>query len=637
MTLTTASGTKATSARDGVTKARVRIRRSPSTIIAMVLGVGIPLVFLSIFFLLPVLGMLSRGFLVEGGVAGGIGNGSTGMGASIIDLGGFAEVFSRPRTLRLLGLTVGQAALAALICTAVGLPIAHVLYRLNFRGRALLRTLIVVPFVLPTVVVGVAFRTLLSDSGPLGSLQLDGTFTAIMLALVFFNIAVVVRTVGGTWEGLDVKQEDAARVLGATPARVWVTVTFPRLLPSILAAASVVFLFCATAFGVVLVLGGVQFGTIETEIYLLTTQFLDLRAASVLSITQLVIVVGVLVLANRAGRIGRSGLSRRSARSGQAGSTSRTGATIAERRVAAAQSRRRPRRADAAAIVVTLVTVALLALPILTMIERSLRTAGAGAGSPGPGTGTGAAGAGGTSDAGFPYSFTNYLNLATTGQRNALVVPVWTALGNSLTIAAQATAIALIIGVLASVVISRRPRNRFARSALDVFDGALMLPLGISAVTVGFGFLITLNQPPLDLRSSPILIPIAQALVALPLVVRIILPVLRGVDSRMRESASVLGAPPWRVLQDVDLAIAARPVLAAAGLAFAVALGEFGATTFLSRLDHPTLPVVIYRLIGVPGGENFGMALAASVVLATVTVAVMALVERLRVGSMGTF
>jgi len=637
MTPTTASGTKATSARDGVTNARVRIRRSPSTIIAMVLGVGIPLVFLSIFFLLPVLGMLSRGFLVEGGVAGGIGNGSTGMGASIIDLGGFAEVFSRPRTLRLLGLTVGQAALAALICTAVGLPIAHVLYRLNFRGRALLRTLIVVPFVLPTVVVGVAFRTLLSDSGPLGSLQLDGTFTAIMLALVFFNIAVVVRTVGGTWEGLDVKQEDAARVLGATPARVWVTVTFPRLLPSILAAASVVFLFCATAFGVVLVLGGVQFGTIETEIYLLTTQFLDLRAASVLSITQLVIVVGVLVLANRAGRIGRSGLSRRSARSGQAGSTSRTGATIAERRVAAAQSRRRPRRADAAAIVVTLVTVALLALPILTMIERSLRTAGAGAGSPGPGTGTGAAGAGGTSDAGFPYSFTNYLNLATTGQRNALVVPVWTALGNSLTIAAQATAIALIIGVLASVVISRRPRNRFARSALDVFDGALMLPLGISAVTVGFGFLITLNQPPLDLRSSPILIPIAQALVALPLVVRIILPVLRGVDSRMRESASVLGAPPWRVLQDVDLAIAARPVLAAAGLAFAVALGEFGATTFLSRLDHPTLPVVIYRLIGVPGGENFGMALAASVVLATVTVAVMALVERLRVGSMGTF
>ena len=571
-----------------------RIRRPPSSLIALLLGVGIPLAFLAVFFLLPVLGMLSLGFLVDGG---------GGAGVLTLDLGGFVDVFSRPRTLRLLGLTIGQASLAALICTVVGIPIAHVLYRLNFRGRALLRTLIVVPFVLPTVVVGVAFRTVLSESGPLGGLRLDGTFTAIMLALVFFNIAVVVRMVGGTWEGLDAQQEDAARVLGASPARAWLTVTLPRLLPSIVAAAAVVFLFCATAFGVVLVLGGPQFGTIETEIYFLTTQFLDLRAASVLSVTQFLLVVGMLLVADRAQR-------------GGVGTSS--GMSVAERRVAAATSRRRPQRADGAAVAVTLLTVAFLMLPIVTLIERSLRTAS-------------------STNGDFVYSFTNYLNLATTGQRNALVVPVWTALGNSLTIASQATAIALFSGVLASLVLSRQPRNHVSRRALQIFDGALMLPLGISAVTVGFGFLIPLNQPPLDLRSSPVLVPIAQALVALPLVVRTILPVLRGVDSRLRESASVLGAAPWRVLRDVDLAIAARPMIAAAGLAFAVALGEFGATTFLSRMDHPTLPVVIYRLIGVPGGENFGMALAASVVLAAVTVTVMALVERLRVGPVGPF
>jgi thiamine transport system permease protein len=164
-----------------------------------------------------------------------------------------------------------------------------------------------------------------------------------------------------------------------------------------------------------------------------------------------------------------------------------------------------------------------------------------------------------------------------------------------------------------------------------------MLPLGVSAVTVGFGFLITLNQPPFDLRSSPVLVPIAQALVALPLVVRTVLPVLTGIDGRMRESAAVLGSAPWRVLRDVDLAIVARPVLAASGLAFAVALGEFGATSFLSRPDRPTLPVVIFRLIGLPGGDNLGMALAASVVLAAVTVGVIALVERSRVGTMGAF
>jgi len=552
---------------------RVRVRPAPGTILAIVLGAGVPLAFVGVFFAWPVAAMVGRGLFVDGA----------------LDLTGFGEVLARPRTLRLIGLTIGQAALASVVCVVLGLPIAHVLYRLRFRGQRMLRALVVLPFVLPTVVVGVAFRTLLREGGLLGSLQLDGTFAAIMLALVFFNVAVVVRTVGTTWEGLDKRQEEAARVLGASPVRVWLTVTLPRLAPAITSAASIVFLFCSTAFGVVLVLGGTKFGTIETEIYLLTTQFLDLRGASVLSVTQLVVVVLVLLVAARA-----------------------RGRRIAQRRVDSARSGRAPRLGDLPAIVVTVAVAGFLALPIVALLLRSLRTA--------DGWGLG-----------------NYLALGTTGSRNALVVPVWVALGNSLAIAVQATALALVVGLAASLVISRRPRSLGLRRSLAGFDAVLMLPLGVSAVTVGFGFLITLNTPPFDLRSSPVLVPIAQALVALPLVVRTILPVLTGIDGRMRESAAVLGSPPWRVLRDVDLAIVGRPVLAASGFAFAVALGEFGATSFLSRPDRPTLPVVIFRLIGLPGGDNFGMAIAASVVLAAVTVAVIALVERLRVGTMGAF
>jgi thiamine transport system permease protein len=552
---------------------RLRARAAPSTILAIVLAAGVPLAFVGVFFAWPVGAMVGRGFFVDGA----------------LDLGGFADVLARPRILRLIGLTIGQAALASLVCVVLGLPIAHVLYRLTFRGQRMLRALVVLPFVLPTVVVGVAFRTLLREGGLLGFLHLDGTFAAIMLALVFFNVAVVVRTVGTTWEGLDQRQEEAARVLGAGPVRVWLTVTLPRLAPAITAAASIVFLFCSTAFGVVLVLGGTRFGTIETEIYLLTTQFLDLRGASVLSVTQLVVVVLVLLVAARA-----------------------RGRRTALRRVSSSQSRRAPRFGDLPAVGVTVLVAAFLAVPIAALVLRSLQTA--------DGWGLG-----------------NYLALGTAGSRNALAVPVWVALGNSLAIAVQATAIALVIGLAASLVISRRPRSEGLRRALAGFDGVLMLPLGVSAVTVGFGFLITLNTPPFDLRSSPVLVPIAQALVALPLVVRTILPVLTAIDGRMRESASVLGSSPLRVLRDVDLAIVARPVLAASGFAFAVALGEFGATSFLSRPDRPTLPVVIFRLIGLPGGDNFGMALAASVVLAAVTVAVIALVERLRVGTMGAF
>ena len=111
-------------------------------------------------------------------------------------------------------------------------------------------------------------------------------------------------------------------------------------------------------------------------------------------------------------------------------------------------------------------------------------------------------------------------------------------------------------------------------------------------MTIGFGLLVALDTPPLDFRGSPWLLPVAQALVALPLVVRALVPTLRGVDERQREAAATLGASPLRIVRDIDLPTAWRSLLAAAGFAFAVSLGEFGATSFLSRPDDPTLSVL---------------------------------------------
>jgi thiamine transport system permease protein len=534
-----------------------------------ILAAALPLAFVGVFFAWPVGSIVGRGLFPEG----------------FLDVAGILEVLSRPRTQRIIGFTIGMAAAATAITLVLGMPVAYVLSRLRFRGRGVLRAAVLVPFVLPTVVVGIAFRALLRDT------PLDGSVVAILAALVFFNVAVVARTVAVSWESLDPRQEEAARVLGAGPVRVFFTLTLRRLAPSIAAAASIVFLFCSTAFGTVLVLGGAKYATIETEIWLLTTQFLDLRAASVLSIAQLVVVVLLLVV---------TGLLR--------------GRATAQRR---SFSGRAPRRTDVPVIVATLLIAGALLVPLGALVERSLRVSSV--------------------DGIGEYGFGNYLALASTGDRNALAVTPWQALGNSLGFALAATGLAMLVGLVASILLSRSPRSRAGRGGLDLLDGALMLPLGVSAVTVGFGFLITLNAPPLDLRTSPVLVPIAQALVAVPLVVRTLLPVLRSVGSRMREAAATLGAPPWRVLLTIDLGVSARAALAATGLAFTVALGEFGATTFLSRPDAATLPVVIYRLIGLPGGDNAGMAVAASVILALVTVAVVALVERLRVDTAGAF
>jgi thiamine transport system permease protein len=265
---------------------------------------------------------------------------------------------------------------------------------------------------------------------------------------------------------------------------------------------------------------------------------------------------------------------------------------------------------------VTTLVVLLVAGPLATLVGRSLRGDGR-------------------------WTLAHYRALAGADGSSAsavrLSVPVTTALQTSFRVAVDATLLALVLGLVVSVLVSRRGGGHAVRRVLGVFDGLFMLPLGVSAVTVGFGFLVTLDRPPLDLRGSPWLVPVAQAMVALPLVVRTVAPVLRGIDQRQREAAATLGAAPLRVLSSVDLPVAWRSMLAATGFAFAVSLGEFGATSFLVRPADPTLPVLIYQLVSRPGADSFGTALAGAVVLGAVTAAVMVAVERLRVGTKGVF
>ena len=142
-----------------------------------------------------------------------------------------------------------------------------------------------------------------------------------------------------------------------------------------------------------------------------------------------------------------------------------------------------------------------------------------------------------------------------------------------------------------------------------------MLPLGASAAMLGFGFLLAFDDATARSALVPVIVPIAQALVAIPFVVRTLVPALRAVDARLREAAAVLGASPWQVRREIELPLLARPLAVAAALAFAVALGEFGATVFVARADWPTVPVAIFRFLGRPGADNVGAAMALSVVL----------------------
>ena len=512
---------------------------------------GVPLGFLAVFFVYPLVSILERGLRSDGALT------------SPLDL------LTDPLTREVVWFTVWQALASTVLTIAVAFPAAYVVGRYAFTGRSVVRALITIPFVLPTVVVALAFIAILPDG-------LERGWAAILIAHAFFNVAVVVRVVGTFWASLDRRVTEAAATLGAGPWQRFREVTLPLLAPSLAAAAAIVFLFSFTSFGIVLILGGPGYSTIEAEIYNQAVRIYDLRAAAVLSLVQLLCVgLAVWVSLRLESRLAVRGQLR------------------AERDVL-----RRPRtRGEKALVAGSLGALGVfLGLPLAVLVERSLATASG-------------------------HDFGAYRALAE--PTPALLAAPWEAIVNSIVYATAATLIALVVGGLAAFAVAGPGGTR-------ILDGLLMLPLGASAVMLGFGFVIAFDEAPLDFRSAPWIVPVAQALVAIPFVVRIVAPTLRAIDERQREAAAMLGASPGRVRREIDVPIVGRALAVAAGFAFAISLGEFGATVFLARPDRPTLPVAIFRFLGRPGELNAGQAYALAVVLMVVTAVSVLLVERIR-------
>ncbi len=497
-----------------------------------------------------------------------------------------AQALGRPWLLETIAFTIALAMAITAASFAVGLPAAWLLARLTFPGRDALRVLVAVPFVLPTVVVASAFLALVGPRGVVPT-RLADSVVAVIVAGAFYDVSVVVRIVGGLWAHLDPRLEDAARALGAPPWRVFREVTWPLLRPAVASAAAIILLFSVTSFGLVLILGAPGQPTLEVEIWRQAAVMLDLPAAATLAVIQIVGVTALLVVSARW-----------------------------QERLAVTQRLRppvevaRPPRTGRERLAVGAIALGLtvfLGAPLVALVERSLRV-------------------------GSGYGFAAWDALVHGSvTRNVVQAAPAEAITASLAFAVATVCIAGPLGLAAALVVGYR-RGWLPRA----FDALVMLPLGTSAVIVGLGFLVALDTPPLDLRASILLVPIAHALIALPFVVRAIAPVVRSLDPRLREAAAVLGAPPRRSWREVDAPIIGRAALVGAAFAFAVSIGEFGATMFLARPDTTTVPIAIGRLLSRPGALAFGQAMALSTVLMAITAVAMVAIERWRApGSTG--
>jgi thiamine transport system permease protein len=532
--------------------------------VARVLRVAVPVAFGIVFFVWPLVAILTRSLSAS----------------AITDVardGGLRHV---------IWFTLWQATVSTVLTLVLGMPAAYVTARYEFPGKRAFGAFVLVPFVMPTVVVAMAFLALLRPGGLLAFLHWQRGIGPLLAAHVFFNLAVVIRTVGLFWANLDPAQTDAARILGASKWRAFREVTLPLLSPAILAATSITFLFTFTSFGAALLLADASHATIEVEIYQQTVDLFSRSTAAALALLQIVAVLGVLfVLAHAQERRG-----------------------VTQRLVASTETAHRPRGRQKLLVGAVIgLTTFVLATPLVVLAWRSLHSNG-------------------------EWSLRYYRALGTSASASTLFVSPWTALRNSLVFALVATLVALVIGGCAAAVIARRPGG--ATRSLDAF---LMLPLGTSAVTVGFGFLVAFDRPPVDLATSWWLIPLAHAVVAIPFVVRAVVPALRSIDPRLRDAAATLGAGPARVWREVDAPIVARAFAVAAGFCAAVSLGEFGATLFIARPNTPTLPIAIDRFLTRPGALNVGQSFALATILMVLSATVIFTIERIRVRDLGTF
>ena len=492
------------------------------------------------------------------------------------------DVWSLSSTWKIVWFTFWQALASTALTLILAAPAAYVLGRLKFKGERILSALLIVPFVLPTVVVAAAMLALQDRLGLKGIL--NHTTWAILIAHAFFNYALVVRMVGSFWAHLDSRAEVVAQTLGANRLQAFFRITLPRLRPAVLSAAGLVFFFSFTSFGIVLILGGPTKATLDTEIWRFAAQRLEFGTAAALTLLQL-IVVGTMAYLN----------------SLTAKSVALSSAGVDTRRPA-----RKFLRQDWGSMVLALsITIFLLVLPLGVMVYESFSPRGGGGAS--------------------LASYRTLFDLGSGRFRTLFVEPA-EAIWNSFLYAATATGIAVFVGVLAAYAIFHLKKRSFR----ILFEPLFLIPLGVSSVALGFGYLIALDSPPLDLRGSWLIVPMSHALIGMPFVIRPVLVHLRSIDERLRWSGTVLGANKWQIFRAVDFPAISTGILTGAGFAFAISLGEFGASSFLTRADRPTIPVAIFRLLGRPGSLSFGQAMALSVILMLMVGSVVVLIDRLR-------
>nr|WP_246974864.1 iron ABC transporter permease [Natribaculum luteum] len=498
--------------------------------------------------------------------------------------------------LGLFGFTAYQATLSTVASVVLGLPAAYVLANYEFRGRQTLRSLTILPFVLPGIMVAVGFYATFGQTGTLNSLLgLAGLgpypflgrypLAVVIVAHAFYNAPLVARITVAAWESVDVRTVETARSLGASPRRAFRDVVVPQLLPAVLTGALLTFVFTFMTFPIVLALGGLQLATVEVWVYDRIRRLAFAEAAT-LAVLETIVTLSVTYAYLRY-ESAQAGMSR-------AASPPPREQLFPDVRTAFTPSR-------LAILGYGVVAAVVFVGPLASLIVGSV-----------------------TDGSGFTLRYYAFL-LERQVEGASFQTRPWPAIRNSLLFGVATLAVALPMGVVISVLTARAGRLG------TVVDALAMLPLAVSGIVFGIGLLqglvfgIALPGGWRLQVTGAVAIVAAHAVAAYPFVTRNVSPLLADLDPAMVESARALGATRARALLDVELPLVASGVVAGAAFAFAISIGEFSSTVILAAGSETyTMPVAVERYLG----RRPGPAIAMGTLLLVVTAASFVVVDR---------
>lgn len=537
-----------------------RVMPLPSTMVLLLL------------FFIPLFSTLSSAFFTEQGLS----------------FSRITGVFTDPYTQRIMLFTLLQATLSTLASLLVALPGAYLIATYSFRGKRLILALSAIPFVIPSILVVLGFVIFFGNNGFLNRilmalfkleeppLSILYSFPAIILAHTFYNFPIIMSLVSSYWEHMDGNCETASYTLGATKAKTFFSITLPRLLPAIISAASLVFLFCFNSFAIILVLGGgPQYTTMEVEIYRQARMLGQSGSAAALSLFSILVTSILLLWYNSTQkRLARSETYRNSNRLNEKKPATLFGKLLA--------------------LLYTVASFLFILGPIASVVVRSFMASS-------------------SRSSAETFSLKWYRQLLSLERATGHMNSALQALSNSLLIALLVALCTVPLALTLSAAIRRKEKKG---SMLELFG---MLPMTVSSVIIGLGYYLISAKIRGGLLTSYSLVVLAHMVIAIPFVLRTILPEYRKIPDSYIHSSLTLGAGPLRTFLLIELPLLKGAMFTGAIFAFALSMGEFNATLTLANSSIVTLPIVMYRLIG---SYNFQGACA----LGTILIAVCAIV-----------